>query len=172
MSRASPPAAAGGRFRFDRVLHLAAVLSGLLLAAITLLTVTDVALRYLANAPLVGALEATELAMVALIMLALPHCAATGGHVRVDVFDRALGRRGRLASDVLIGVLSLVVLGFLVWNTVFKAADAYEYRDRVNTLFVPLWPFYLLIAASMAAYALVVLRDLVRLASSGSGPDE
>jgi len=158
--------------RFDGLLYCAAVLSGLLLAAITLLTVADVALRYLANAPLVGVLEATELAMVALIMLALPHCAASGGHVRVDLLERLLGRRGRAASDALIGVLSLVVLGFLVWNTVLKAADAYEFGDRVNTLFVPLWPFYVLIAASMAIYALIVLRDLVRPAAAGNGRDD
>ncbi len=164
-SRGSRPAAERGRFRLERLLRYPAVLAGVLLAAIVLLTVVDVALRYLANAPITGGLEMTELAMVALIMLALPYCSATGGHVRVDVLERLLGRSGRVAGEALSGTIGAIVLGALAWNTAFKAADAYEYHDRVNTLLVPLWPFYALIALSMAACALVVLHDLVRLAS-------
>lgn len=147
---------------FEQLLRAAALVSGALLAAIVLLTVLDVARRYVFNAPLVGGLELTELAMLALVMLALPWCAATDGHVRIDVLDRALGERGRRLVNLVTDLIGLVVLAALAGNTAAKAADAYEFEDRANTLLVPLWPFYVLIAASFAAYALVLLRNLLR----------
>lgn len=145
-----------------RVLRAAAFLSGALLAGITLLTVLDVGRRYLLNAPLVGALELTELALLSLIMLALPWCAATEGHVRIDVFDRALGEGGRRFAALLTDLIGLAVLAALSWNTAWKAADALEFDDRANTLLVPLWPFYVLIAASFAGYGLVLIAGVVR----------
>lgn len=145
----------------ERLLHAAALGAAAILAGIALLTVFDVGRRYFFNAPLVGSLELTELAMLALVMLALPWCAATDGHVRIDVLDRTLGERGRRRAGVATDLIGLVVLCALAGNTAWKAADAFEFDDRANTLLVPLWPFYVLIAASFAAYALVLLSNLV-----------
>src|SRR5260221_10542753 len=108
--------------------------------------------------------------MVALIMLALPYCSATDGHIRVDLLDNLLGRRGRWMTDLLAVALSLVVLACLVWNTTYKIVDTYSYDDVTNLLALPLWPLYLLIALSMAAYAIAALRDMVLLLSRGAGP--
>jgi TRAP-type transport system small permease protein len=146
----------------DRLLRGAALLSGVLLAGLTLLTVLDVARRYALNAPLVGALELTQLAMLCLVMLALPWCWATDGHVRIDVLDGVLGAHGRALADVLTSVVGLAVIAALTWNTAWKAADALEFDDRANTLLTPLWPFYALIATSFAASGLVLARNLLR----------
>jgi TRAP-type C4-dicarboxylate transport system permease small subunit len=134
-----------------------ALLSGWLLGLIMLLTFVDVAVRT-AGAPLYGTQEVTELAMVALIMLALPYCTATDGHVRVDVFDSLLGMAGRRIADAVIFLVSVVVLSFLIYNTALKALDTFRYADATNLLAVPLWPVYALIAVSMSAYLLVILR--------------
>ena len=145
---------------FERLLRAAALGAGAILAGIALLTVFDVTCRYLFNAPLVGSLELTELAMLVLVLLALPWCAASDGHVRIDVLDRALGEQGRRRAGVATDLIGLVVLCALAGNTAWKAADAFEFDDRANTLLVPLWPFYVLIAASFAAYALVLVRGI------------
>jgi TRAP-type transport system small permease protein len=155
----------------DRLAYAAAVLAGVVLAVVMLLTVADVALRFLAQ-PIYGSQEMTELAMAAIIMLALPYCSATNGHIRVDLFDDRLGRSGRWMTDCFAMVVSLVVLAFLVWNTAFKVADTYSYDDVTNLLALPLWPLYLLIALSMAAYAIVALRDLVSLLAPGRRTDD
>ncbi len=167
------PDATGDRSRLNSALRFPALASGLLLAGIMLLTTLDVALRYLANAPLFGAQELTELGMIALIVLAMPYCGATGGHIRVDVLDRALGPTGRLVSDMITGLIGLAILGILVWRTVDKAVDAAEYDDLINMLAIPVWPFYGLIALGFAGYAVVIARDLIVLATpAGRGRDE
>ena len=154
------PADGDGEPPLARAFRLPAVLSGLLLAGIMLLTAADVALRYLAGAPIFGAHEVTEIAMVALIMLAMPHCGASGGHIRIDVLDRALGPFGRFIGDLVGGIVGLTVLGFLVWRTGVKVVDAYTYDDLTNMLVLPIWPIYLVIVLGMGGYAVVVAHDL------------
>jgi TRAP-type C4-dicarboxylate transport system permease small subunit len=156
-----PPASPGGTL-FDRLSYAAAVLSGLVLASMVLLTVADVTLRFAAE-PIYGSQEMTELGMVALIMLALPYCSATDSHIRVDLLDNRLGRRGRWLTDLFAASVGLVVLSCLVWNTAYKVADVFRYDDVTNLLQVPLWPIYALIALSMAAYGLANLKALVVL---------
>jgi len=70
-------------------------------------------------------------------------------------------------TDLFAVAVSLVVLACLVWNTAYKIVDTYGYDDVTNLLALPLWPLYLLIALSMAAYAIVALRDLVLLLAQG-----
>jgi TRAP-type C4-dicarboxylate transport system permease small subunit len=172
MANDTQPAARGGRPRLDRLLRYPALISGWLLAGIMFLTAADVALRYLANAPIFGAFEVTELAMVALIMLALPYCGATGGHIRVDVLDRALGRIGRFVGDAVTGVIGLVILGFLIRRTILKALEAHEYEDLTNMLALPVWPVYGLIALGMGGYAVVILSDLIVLFRTGRSDED
>ncbi len=93
------PAAPHGWAFLDGLAYATAILAGLVLTAVMLLTVADVTLRF-AAAPIYGSQEITELGMAALIMLALPYCSATDGHIRVDLFDDRLGRRGRWVTDL------------------------------------------------------------------------
>ncbi len=164
------PGTGDDQHRFTRLLRAPAVMAGLLLVGIMALTTVDVAFRYLASAPIFGAHELTEIAMVALVMLAMPYCAATGGHIRVDVLDNVLGRTGRLLSDLVAGLIGLLVLGFLTWRSIVKVWDTYAYQDLSNMLLLPIWPLYLLIVFGMAGYVLVIVRDLWRLLTRRDRP--
>ena len=161
-----------------RSLRALAIVAGILLAGIMLLTALEVLMRYAFNRPMFGAHEFTEYAMLALIMLAIPYCADTNGHIRVDVLDARLGEAGRWCADVIGAAVSLFVLSLLIWRTLTKALDAMTYEDVSNMLQFPLWPFYGLIAIGMAGYVLIVALDLSLLlvagrASNGrSGADE
>ncbi len=146
----------------DRLARWAASISGLILAFVVVLTVVDVSLRF-AAAPVYGSQEMTELSMVAIIMLAIPLCATTGSDIRVDLFDEMLGRRGQWWTNLLAAIVTIVVLGFLVWNTIFKIGDTFSYNDVSNLLLIPLWPFYLLIAIGMGFYIVVAIRSALVL---------
>ncbi len=152
----------------DRLALWPAWISCGLLVFLMLLTGVDVALRYLFSAPVYGGLEISESAMVALVMLSMAHCGATGAHVRVDILDGLLGEVGRRVSDVVTGSISVVVLWFLVRRSWFKTLDAHEFGDVTNFLQIPLWPYYALIAFGMGAYALVVVFQ-VFCAVTGTG---
>jgi TRAP-type C4-dicarboxylate transport system permease small subunit len=155
------PATSSGRTTLHRLLYWAALGSGAVLALLMFITVADVVARYFFNQPFSGSVELTEMLMVALVMLAMPYCALTGGHIQVDVLDRALGRRGRFLSDLLIAVVGIAVFGFLIYRTGLKAIDTYEYNDLSTMLRLPIWPLYALIVIGFAGYLLVVIRDLL-----------
>jgi TRAP-type C4-dicarboxylate transport system permease small subunit len=171
MSSVESAAAPGGKSTLDRLAKVAAAIAGLVLASVVILTVTDVTLRLVAR-PVYGSQEITELSMVAIIMLAIPLCATSGSDIRVDLFDEMLGKRGKWMTDLLAAIVTIVVLGFLVWNTVFKIVATYTYDDVSNLLLVPLWPFYLLIALSMGLYAVVALVNCVALLNRRPVADE
>lgn len=153
----------------SRVAYGLAAVAGLVLAAVVLLTVADVTLRFVAT-PIYGAQEITQAAMVAIIMLALPFCGTTRSNIRVDLFDRILGRAGRRLTNILSSVIALSVVGLLVWNTVRAVISNYKYGDATNLLSIPLWPLFLLIAIGMALFILVDLKQLVGMLK-GRGND-
>ncbi|WP_417720817.1 TRAP transporter small permease [Salipiger sp.] len=142
----------------------------LCLLGMVALIFVGVLMRYALDKPILGLNEIVQLAAVALVMSALPYCTARGGHVGVDVFDRMLGRRGRLAGDVLSRVLSGYVLSVLTWRAVLKSLDALEYGDATNMLGLPIWPFHAILAAGCALCVLVFAAELVLLLT-GRGPD-
>ena len=128
-----------------------------MMAAITIGVLT----RYLLNRPITGVDEIVQMAGVALVMLALPYATLHGAHVRVDIFDDALGRFGRAAGDVFSRLVSGVVLVVLVDRAWDKTLDAYEYADTTNMLGMPVWPFYGVLMMGVALCLVVFAAELV-----------
>ena len=156
-----------------RVPALLAVGAGLCLLGMVCVVTLGVVLRYVFGAPLLGVNEIVQLIAVALVMLALPYCTASGAHVRVDLFDRVLGRAGRLAGDLLGRGLSIMALAVICRQAWRKAAEAMEFGDATNMLGLPLWPFYGAILAGMGLCALVYLVQVAALLAGHDldGPD-
>ncbi len=139
-----------------------AKIAGLILFAIMLLIAVSVFFRYLLNQPILGTQEIVQLGMVLVVMLAMPYTAIRNDHIRVDIFDKALGINGRFVGDFLSRLLGILVLSLLVWKSSLKALDAKEYEDTTNMLELPLWPIYTAIAFGMSLFILVLLTELIR----------
>lgn len=140
--------------------------AGICLVSMVLVVMLGVFMRYAIGSPLLGVNEIVQMTAVALVMLALPHCTSSGGHIRVDLFDSLLGRAGRLLSDILFRCLAIVTLGFLcrqAWN---KTADALEFGDATNMLELPIWPFFGAILFGMALCVLVYALEIMALLTS------
>jgi len=141
-------------------------LAGLAAAALIFMVViisAGVVLRYVFGSPVLGLNEIIQLTAVALVMAALPYCTQQNGHVGVDVFDEAIGPKGRLFGDILSRVLSGFVLSVLVWRAVLKSLDALEYGDTTNMLGLPVWPFYGILALGMALCVLIFTVQLIHV---------
>ena len=70
-------------------LRSSALLGGLMLAALVPLTVLDIALRYVLNAPIRGTFELTQLAMVGVAFLGLGEAQARMEHITIDLLHDA-----------------------------------------------------------------------------------
>jgi TRAP-type C4-dicarboxylate transport system permease small subunit len=141
--------------------------AGASLLFMVVLISTGVVLRYFFNTPILGLNEIVQLNSVAVVLLALPWATAEGAHVRVDVTDRAIGRWGRFAGDLLARLLSGFVLAVLVWRAALKALDAAKYGDATNMLGPPIWPFYAILGVGMALCVVVLAVQVVTIVREG-----
>jgi len=135
----------------------------MVLAGVMIFICAGVVLRYVFNAPIVGANEVIEMGSVALVMLALPYCTTQESHVRIDLLDNVLGSLGRSLTDALYCVLAIAILWALTRSYLGRALDAWEFEDTTNMLGMAIWPFYALVAFGMATYGLILTAQLVRL---------
>lgn len=147
---------------FDRALRVLALGGGVVLLGLMGLIAFDVVMRYVLRLPFLGAYEMTELAMALIVFLGLPYCAATGGHVAVDVLAPILDRPAWRGVTVAIHLAGAALLAVIAWQAADFALGSRQRGEATNMLEIELWPFELVSAASMAAFAVVLLMQAWR----------
>jgi TRAP-type C4-dicarboxylate transport system permease small subunit len=144
---------------FDRVLRALALGGGAVLLGLMALIAFDVVMRYALRLPFLGAYEMTELAMALIVFLGLPYCAATGGHVAVDVLGPLLDRPAFRWLNVLLPFAGAALTAVMAWESASYALDSRSRGEATNMLRIDLFPFQLLTAASMALFSAVLLHQ-------------
>lgn len=145
----------------DRATLALSAVAGISLLFMMAVIALNVISRYLLNSPMTGADEIVQMTGVAVIMLALPYATRQQAHVRVDIFDHALGKYGRMAGDILARLLTGGMLAVVVDRAFAKMTDAYEYSETTNMLGLPIWPFYGILAAGLTLCVLVYAVELI-----------
>ncbi len=145
---------------FDRFLRALALCGGAVLLGLMALIAFDVVMRYVLRLPFLGAYELTELAMALVVFLGLPYCAATGGHVAVDVLGQWLDRPRLRWLGVVVNLAGAVLLALMAWQAGLFALGSRVRGEGTNMLAIPTWPFEMLTAVSMGLFALVLLRQV------------
>jgi len=154
----------------DRILRGLALLSGGVLLAMTGLTVVDVTLRYVFNAPLFGGQDIAELALLSVVALAVAYCGRSGGHVAVDLIGGILSRGVERVLDVFVRLLSAGILSVIVWRCFVNGLDAADYGEASNLPNIPYLPAYFALSAGFAVYvAVLVLEALSLIGRPGTG---
>lgn len=146
--------------------------AGVCLVTMVAVVMWGVIMRYAFGNPVLGVNEIVQLTAVALAMLALPYCTSSGGHVRVDVFDKILGRKGRFLSSILFRALNVIALYFLCRQALKKAVEAIEFTDVTNMLELSIWPFYGAVFAGMALCALIYAFEIFALIVGWNSADD
>lgn len=124
----------------DHVTKLSCVLSGLALAAILLLTLNEVAMRYFFNAPTSWSSDVNQWFFALAIMLVLPEITRTNGHIAISVLiDRLPQRKRNVATRV------IAILSFLMCLAAFYISGietVRQYDSGITTMWVnpiPKW---------------------------------
>jgi TRAP-type C4-dicarboxylate transport system permease small subunit len=143
------------------VTRLAGIVSMAGLFLIALLTVVDVGLRWLFNAPIEGQSDIAE-ALLPIIIAATFVSAAWGRpHVGIRFAGAVLGRTVRRILDVLSDLSIAVFLALIViqfWNYAGEIAD--EHR-QTWVLQIPLYPFWYATAVLLGITTAVQLLNVV-----------
>lgn len=132
----------------------------------------DVLCRIVLGSPLVGTNEiVSRYDMIAVTFLPLAWVEHRNGMISVELFDHFLGRRMRLAGDLLVAVVSVAALLLLTWTSWLEAVSAYHKNAFVMAVGtrIPVWPTYYIIPIGCALAAiLVVLRAVMMMISPAS----
>jgi len=131
-----------------------ALAGGLVMLALTLMSLASIAGRALFAMPVPGDYELIQLGCAVAVASFLPLTQLRGGHVIVDFFTAKSGPRLRGALDA-VGALLVALAGALIaWRMTLGAIGLREANDQTTILGVPTWYAVALMVPSFAMLAL------------------
>ena len=147
----------------ERAALFFAMLGGVLLMLIALMTVASVIGRAGFGRPVPGDIEITQYAIAVAISAFLPYCLFSGGNLIVDFFTAKAKQRTRRMLDA-IGALTLAfAMGLFAWRTTVGMFSVKEAGETSMVISVPLWWTYAGMAPCFALATLAALALAVKL---------
>ncbi len=146
-----------------------AVLGGLVLVALIVMTCLSIAGRVLFSAPLPGDFELVEIGCAVAVFAFLPYCQITGGNVAVDFFTARARPRTRAALDLAGNLALTAIAGLIAWRAALGLLDLRRYQETTMVLGLPLWWGFVPAVFSAAVLALVSAYTAWRSACAVAG---
>lgn len=119
-----------------------AVIAGLLLTLVTLVTCASLIGRNTTGATLLGDYELTAVAAGAAITLFLPLCQLQNGNIIVDFFTSRVPSRINAGFDRFGALLVALMLLLLAWRTGVGGLNAFQSQTTTMMLGFPEWVVY------------------------------
>lgn len=141
----------------EKLAKLFAVLAGMLLVVITLMTCGSLIGRNTTGHSIVGAFELTGVACGAAIALFMPLCQLRRGNIIVDFFTAGLSDRVNAKLDRIGTLLLAVIFALLAWRTTLGGINVWETNSETQIMAFPVWTVY---AAMVPAFVLAALISL------------
>jgi TRAP-type C4-dicarboxylate transport system permease small subunit len=136
---------------------ISALLLVLVLFAMMAMTAVDVVGRYLFNAPLAGAQEATEVMLALLVFGAAPLVTFSRQHITTEIFEASIRGRLRHVRDVTVALVTGAICALLAWRIFVQAGEMAAMAGHTPKLGIPISAVLYFCAAMSAICALVAL---------------
>ena len=134
-----------------------AILAGVLLTGITLMTCLSVLGRNTTGTTLVGDFELTGVAAGAAIALFLPWCQYRRGNIIVDFFTARASAGTNALLDRLGAGLLAAAMALLAWRTVLGGLSAWRTQSATMMMGFPEWTVYCFMVPPLVLTALIGL---------------
>lgn len=153
----------------DKILTwVSLILGGVTLAFMTGFSVWNVlVMRKALNSPITGAEDLLILSLVVIVALSIPLGARTGAHIEIEVLESSMSAAFAKWSMVFVKLLGSALLAIMAWRLWHAGQNAVRFGETTQQLLVSYEPFYQLLAASVAIYAVVLLLDIWQLIRTG-----
>lgn len=146
----------------DQLARLCAVLAGVLLTAITLMTCASLVGRNTTGWTVVGDFELTGAAAGAAIALFMPWCQLQRGHVMVDFFTAKSSRATRDTLDRFGALLLAAMMALLAWRAALGGYSAWRANAGSMIVGFPEWVVYAAMLPPLALTTVIALAQAVR----------
>ena len=143
----------------EKFAKLCAIMAGVLLTAITLMTCVSLIGRNTVGWTIVGDFELSGAAAGAAIALFLPWCQIKRGNISVDFFTAKTSAATNEKLDRLGALLFALVLALMAWRTGMGALSAFKSQSGTMMIGFPEWIIY---SAMLPPLALCVAIGLAQ----------
>ncbi len=141
----------------ESLARLCAVLAGVLLTIITLMTCVSLIGRNTIGTTLVGDFELTGVATGAAIALFMPWCQVRRGNIIVDFFTAKASERTNDLLDRFGAMLLAACFALLAWRTTLGGLNSFNTHSETQIMGFPEWTVY---AAMVPPFALTCVIAL------------
>ena len=121
---------------------LCAILAGLLLTVITLMTCASLIGRNTIGITITGDFELTGVAAGAAIALFMPFCQLQRGNIIVDFFSAKFGDKTNAGLDRFGALLLALVFALLAWRTSLGGLNSWRTNSETQIIGFPEWIAY------------------------------
>jgi len=140
--------------------NLVAAISGIGLLALMFVMAGDVMGRYFFNHPIPGAYELVEYIMAIVVPFSVAYSAAQKCHVGVDILVERLPRKSRAAVDILTQLVTIILVGFLIWQGWVGFFEAQSSSIKSSVLQIPNAPFLLAVPIGFMAFIVFMVAHI------------
>jgi TRAP-type C4-dicarboxylate transport system permease small subunit len=138
---------------------LCAILAGLLMVFITLMTVTSVIGRDFFGKAITGDFELSGAACGAAVGLFMPWCQYKRGNIIVDFFTAKTSEATQSMLDRAGAFVLAVIMAVLTWRTTLGGISAYNSNSGTMMLGFPEWIVYSAIVPGLALTAVIAFAQ-------------
>ncbi len=146
----------------ENLAKLCAVLAGVLLTVITLMTCVSLIGRNTTGWTIVGDFELSGSAAGAAIALFMPWCQVRRGNIMVDFFTSGASAATQLKLDRLGALLLAVVMALMTWRTAIGGLNAWNSQSGSMMLGFPEWIVYAGMVPPLALTTVIALVQAAR----------
>jgi TRAP-type C4-dicarboxylate transport system permease small subunit len=134
-----------------------ALLGGLMLVTLAVMSVVSILGRVLFSTPIQGDFELAQMMAAVAVSLFLPYCHLQRAHVLVDFFTAKASKRFKHWLDALAGLLLTLVAGVFARQLFIGMTDAHNSGETSMLLGVPIWWPYTALVLAFASLSLTAL---------------
>jgi TRAP-type C4-dicarboxylate transport system permease small subunit len=144
------------------VVYALAVLSGLTVLGIMVVTCVDVILRHpWVGRPFVGAYDLVKIGGAISLAAALPYTTAVKGHVAINFLLLRLGPVGRRVLSALISLMGMGLFAFFAWRSIGYGLYFHRVGQVSQTSEIPIFWVPCVVGVCCAVVVLVIAHGLV-----------
>lgn len=144
-------------------------LIALLLAAMTLLTFSQVVMRYVFNSGFTWAVELTSIFFAGMIFIGISYGVRVGAHIGVDAVVKLLPPKPRRYTSILAVLLCLLYAGMVIYGSMIYVLKMKSAGIELEDLPIPMWTIRAILPVG---FILLVLRFLPVLVSLVRGKSD
>jgi TRAP-type C4-dicarboxylate transport system permease small subunit len=148
--------------------NFCAILAGVLMTVITLLTCVSLIGRNTTGWTIVGDFELTGVAAGAAVALFMPLCQLKRGHIIVDFFTAKASETTNATLDRIGALAVSATFALMAWRTVLGGLNAYTSFSGTMMIGFPEWIVYAVMVPPFVLCSLIALAQAVSGSQQGA----